>query len=330
MVVILNDLCPELDEEWNGEFYDKETRKTGVIYMIWNVWENKAYIGRAKSFTIYEIRHGAKGRFRIHWTNKSSSNEKNRNDCRVFYEALRNSNINDWFVFTLDVCLLDELKDRETDLIKKYNTSNPKFGYNYFVGNNKPNNPEHLKTYQSQKASTNTKRAINGKMKRTDKNKKLPTYISYYPVKKGDELLCEGYMARITLNGEIYKKVFISMEDSMEEKLEKALAYIESIKIDVRHDELQKGQGRKIEKSQNLPQNIRYYTMKKNGEIICEGYCVEMKINNEKHKTVFTSKHESMESKLHKAIQAKKQFELLRKKSLKKKTSGSKTAKKNH
>lgn len=222
------------------------------------------------------------------------------------------------------------MKEWETELIKKYRTSDPKYGYNLFVGNNKPDDPDHLKEYKLKKALSNTKRAENSKMKRTDENKKLPTYISYYPVKKGDKLLCEGYMARITIDEKIYKKVFISMNDTMDAKLEKAKLYIESIKKDVTNDELSKGLSRKVVKSQNLPKNIRYYAEKKNGEIIGEGYCVEMKIDSKRYKKVFTARNDSMETKLEKAVQAKKQFELLRKKSLKKKNSGSKTAKRNH
>lgn len=64
MVVIMNDLCPEVDEEVNGKFYDKETRKTGVIYMIWNLWEEKAYIGKAISYHKNGSRHGAKSRLK--------------------------------------------------------------------------------------------------------------------------------------------------------------------------------------------------------------------------------------------------------------------------
>ena len=333
MVVILNDLCPELDEEWNGEFYDEETPKTGVIYMIWNVEENKAYIGRADSFVKIGIddfkRHGAKKRFRIHWTNKKNIyNKKSRAVCRLFYEALCNSDILDWFVFTLKICPLEELREWETKLIKKYKTSDPNFGYNLFVGNNKPDNPEHLKEYLLKKAASNTKRAVGGKMKRTETNKNLPTYISYYPVKKGDKLICEGYMARITINGKPYKKVFITMEDSMDEKLEKAKTYIESLKTDVNNDTLVKGKDRKLDKSKGLPKNIRYYTSKWKGQVVGEGYCVEMRINGERYQKVFTSKDESMKFKLAKA---KKQIKIFKKQAEKNsKKSGSKTAKKKY
>jgi hypothetical protein len=346
-MVLLNDLNPELDEQLNGQFYDQETEETGVIYEIRNMVEDKSYIGRAESYgneNGTKRKHGATGRFREHWSSrKNIHNKKSRKTCRKFYQALDNSDLHDWYVFTIKVCPLSEMRYWETKFIKKLKTSDPKYGYNYFVGNNKPDNAEYLLEYQTSKALSNAKRAENGKMKRTEQNKKLPTYISYYPVKENNELVREGYMACIKINGKNYRKIFTSMNESMEFKLEKAKKYIKLVndnasknysgsKINklLKHDITTKGPVRKLAGSKNLPTNIRYYTAKKNGKIVGEGYSVEIVINNKRYKRVFTAKDESMESKLKKAKKHLEFFKQNIKKTNKKNYSGSKTNKKNN
>lgn len=246
---------------------------------------------------------------------KNLLNKKSRNICPVFYKALINSEIDDWFVFTMNVCPKEDLKKWETELIKKYKTSDPKFGYNIFVGNNKPTNEQYLKKYQLEKATSNSKRANNGKMKRVEHNKNLPTYISYYPVKNNNKLVQEGYMARIKINGKIYKKIFISMEESLESKLEKAKKYIDLIKTETSKDNpnldklITTGAPRTIDKSKNLPTNIRYYISKDRNGKLSEGYSVEISIDKKKYKKVFTSMAKTMKYKLEKA---KKQLEIFK------------------
>lgn len=327
-IVLLNDLFPDLDWDMNGYYYNKETKDTGVIYKIDNIMNGKSYIGRSYSYhgendNLY--RHGAKGRFKTHWYFKSIYNAKHFNDCPFFYEALRESDIHDWFVYVLKVCPKNELQKWETIFIRKYNTSDPNIGYNIFVGNNKPEDIEHLKKYQNNKALSNTNRAENSKMKRTEKNKNLPTYISYYPITKDNVLIREGYMVRIKVNGKNYKKIFTSMDDTMETKLNKAKEYLESVKKNDNNSILNKGAQRKVNKSKDLPTNIRYFVAKRDGKIFGEGYSVEIKINGKRYKKVFTSMDESMESKLSKA---KKQIELFKLEASKCNT-GSKTNKRN-
>lgn len=68
-LVLLNDLYPELDTDINGYFYDQETEDTGVVYRIENIMDGKSYIGKASSY-LNKKKHGARGRFKNHWTNK--------------------------------------------------------------------------------------------------------------------------------------------------------------------------------------------------------------------------------------------------------------------
>ncbi len=233
-IVLNNDLYPELDIDMNGEFYEKESKDTAVIYRIENSMEGKSYIGKAYSYEKHgdqkPSRYGAKGRFRRHWSNCRS--QLANNECPIFYEALRNSQLTDWFVYTIKVCSKKHLKEYETRMIKLYKTSDPKYGYNYFVGDNKPDSKEHLAKYQTAKAKSNVDRAANGQLKKNEKNKNLPPNINYRLSKSRTtgKVIGEGYFVQIKLNGKLYNKAFLSNADTMEQKLEKAKKQLEEFK----------------------------------------------------------------------------------------------------
>jgi hypothetical protein len=232
-VILYNDLHPKIDQKINGDFYDQENNDTAVIYLIENLYNQKAYIGKAFSYEKHgdqkPSRYGAKGRFRRHWSNCKS--ELANDECPVFYEALRNSKLDDWFVHTIKVCSKKHLKEWEAKMIKLYKTSDPEYGYNYFVGDSKPNNEQYLEKYQTAKAKTNVERAINGKMKRTDKGKNLPPNINYRLSRRKDgTVIGEGYFVQIKLYNKLYNKAFLSNDKTMDEKLEMAKKQLELFK----------------------------------------------------------------------------------------------------
>lgn len=234
-VTLLNDLYSELDTDVNGHFYDQETLDTGVVYRVFNIMNNKSYIGKAFSYEKHGDKkptyYGAKGRFKRHLSNSKSKLAEN--ECPIFYEALRNSDINDWFVFTLKVCSKKHLKEWETKLIKEHQTSDPVCGYNYFVGDNKPDSKVHLAKYQNSKAESNAKRAIGGGLRRQDHSKNLPPNINYRITRKPDGTVkSEGYFVQIKIGGKLYSKAFLSNKDTMEAKLRKAQDQLKLFKQD--------------------------------------------------------------------------------------------------
>ena len=121
--ILLNDLYPELDEGINGHFYAQETIYTAVIYFIENIWNGKAYIGKAKSYKKNGNRNGARARFLTHWRSRKVFNDKGCYDCPAFHEALNNSDLHDWFIVILKVCSWDKQKYWETQMIKIYKKS---------------------------------------------------------------------------------------------------------------------------------------------------------------------------------------------------------------
>jgi len=230
--VLLNDSFPKIDQKKNGAFYAKETIETGVVYQAFNLKEGKSYIGRVSSYEKHGdhpmTRYGAKGRFRRHWSNKDS--DLAYDECPIFYDVLRRSDLEDWFIFTLKVCSLKHLKEYETRLTKLYNTSDPEYGYNYFVGDNKPNSSEHLKKYQSAKAKSNADRAVGGGLRQKEHSKNLPPNINYRKTIKDGIVVSEGYFVQIKINGKLYNKAFLSKFDTMETKLDQAKAQLDEFK----------------------------------------------------------------------------------------------------
>ena len=225
-----NDLHPEWNEEQNGEMEEKVTKDTVEIYCITNTKTGKSYIGKAQSYVKngnQPIRkHGASGRFYKHW--KAAHNDEN--DCPVFYKALGKSKSSNWKIIILSVCSKKHAKEYETKYIKKYDTSNPEKGYNYFVGDNKPNDPQHLEQYQSAKAKSNADRAVGGKLRKNNDSKQLPPNINLRKKMVDGEIIETGYNVQIKLGGTLYSRAFLSEKMTMEKKLELAEKQIEIFK----------------------------------------------------------------------------------------------------
>lgn len=229
-IELLNDVIPKLDQKINGKYYDLETSDTGVIYQYYNLETKKSYIGKAFSFVKNGVeknrRHGAKDRFYKHWIASESDKD---DDCPVFYEALRKSSPIDWFILTIKVCSKKHLKECETKLIKLHKTYDPKYGYNYFVGDNRPDNVVHLKKYQTAKAKSNVDRAVGGGLRQKEHSKTLPPNINYRRSDKNG-IVSEGYFVQIRLNGTLYNRAFLSKFDTMEHKLEQAIDQVATFK----------------------------------------------------------------------------------------------------
>lgn len=226
-VYTLNDLALKEDKRINGEYYDAENETTGVIYMAYNLEEDKAYIGRVRSFQKRKkggklIRRGARNRFVRHWSNKDS--DVAGEECPIFYDALRKSALEDWFIFTIAVYSLKSYKRAEAKLIRDCGTSDPEIGYNYFVGDNKPDNPEHLENYQSAKAESNVNRADDGAMRQSAKTKKLPKNINLRQTVRDGEVTAQSFFVQIKINKHLYNASFPFREANRQQKLDEAVA----------------------------------------------------------------------------------------------------------
>lgn len=200
----------------------EETINTGVIYMITNTVNNKKYIGKAFSYVKHgkkPIRkHGAEGRFHRH----IKSAERGCTEIPLLYDDIRKYGKNIFNVSVIEVCLKTELNDREKYHILNYESYKDNIGYNYFIGNNKPIDIKHVKQYENNKIESNKNRAINGNLRQSEETIRLPPNIY-----KRDK----GYFAQIKIDSKLFNKAFLSSKESDEEKLLKAVSWLNNIKL---------------------------------------------------------------------------------------------------
>jgi group I intron endonuclease len=199
----------------------EETTNTGVIYKITNDINNKKYIGKAYSFVKHhkypQYKHGTNGRFKRHLSNALSGN----NEIPLLYNDIRNFGVEHFKVETLEVCLKDDLKEREEYYIRTLQTFKDDIGYNIFIGDYKPEDIIHKKEYEKNKIESNKLRALDGKLRQSEETSSLPPNI--YKRKN-------GLFAQIKINSVLYNKAFLSCKDTDEQKLQKAKEWLNFIK----------------------------------------------------------------------------------------------------
>lgn len=218
----------------------KETEETGVIYLILNVVNNKAYVGQAysivKNGNQKARRQGAEGRMYKHI--KAALN--NSTECPIFYEDIRKFKAQYFRPYTLVVCDKEKLDELENYYTKRYQTYDPKFGYNYFVGKNKPMSAPHVAKYKGAKAESNIKRAKDGAMRQCEHSKNLPPNINYRVSKRKGVVVGEGYFVQIKINDKLRNKAFLSMGMSMQQKLQLAIQQLEKFKKEAQNIQINK------------------------------------------------------------------------------------------
>jgi hypothetical protein len=201
----------------------QESENTGVIYMISNTINNKKYIGKAYSYEKHGKRpssyYSSEGRLRRHKSNVANGST----EIPLLYEDMRKHGTDKYSVITLEVCLKEKLKERETYYINLHETFKVEKGYNYHVGDNKPKDDKHKKVYEDNKILINKVRAIGGGLRQSEDVKNLPPNI----YKRKD-----GLFAQIKINGILYNKAFFCSKESDAEKLQKAQQWLVAIKAE--------------------------------------------------------------------------------------------------
>jgi hypothetical protein len=199
----------------------EETELTGVIYIITNVSNNKKYIGKAYSYEKHGKKspsiYGANGRFRRHCSNALN----NSSEIPLLYNDIREFGKDNFKVETLEVCTKENLKDRETYYTKLHESYKKDKGYNFHIGDNKPEDISHKKAYEDKKVESNKTRAEGGALRQSNDTVDLPPNI--YRRKN-------GLFAQIKIGSNLYNKAFFKSLDTDEIKLEKALAWLDLTK----------------------------------------------------------------------------------------------------
>lgn len=210
-----------------------ENLKTGVIYKITNKINGKIYIGKAYSYVKHNkipfIRFGANGRFKRHISNAYSENILLRNECPLFYKAIRQYGKNSFNFETLEVCLKKNLKNRETLCTKKYKSYIPEIGYNILIGDNKPDEGLNKTKYEIKKIQSNKDRCKDGSQRRSNETSQLPSNIYRVWRNKKSGKYMAGYKIQIKIKNKIYTKGFTQNKLTLEEKLKMAKKELKKI-----------------------------------------------------------------------------------------------------
>jgi hypothetical protein len=198
----------------------EETKETGVIYKITNSLNNKIYIGKANSYVKNKekyYKHGIKGRFSRHIKNALNGS----NEIPLLYNDIRIHGKTNFNIEIIEICLKEELKNKETYYIKLFLSYDNNIGYNYFVGDNKPQDKNHIIKYKENKVTNNINRAKDGKLRKSEETRILPQniYKRY-----------NGYFVQIKIKDKLYNKSFLSSKDTEEERLKKSIIWLEEIK----------------------------------------------------------------------------------------------------
>lgn len=220
----------------------------GEIYSITCNVNGKRYIGQAVQFINGKRPHGAEGRWKKHTQEAKSKHSR----CRALNSAILKYGEHNFTIRVLKICEKSQLNYYEVKYIRQYNTICPN-GYNIRHGGSrsklhestiqkireaksKENNHMYGK-HHTDEAKTKISQGNKGKVRTTEmreamsniKGRKpsyvdLPMYIYY--VKRGK---FEGYVIKHHPRLPLTKKSFTSTKFSLEEKLEQAKAYIESL-----------------------------------------------------------------------------------------------------
>jgi len=120
---------PSKRNELSNKILDTPTDRYCEIYKITNLTTSKEYIGQAVSHILNNNKyrpHGHQGRFRQHISEAFSIK---KNQCHYLNNAIRKYGVEDFDVELVEYCDIDDVNEKETYYIKKFNTLYPN-GFN--------------------------------------------------------------------------------------------------------------------------------------------------------------------------------------------------------
>ncbi len=283
----------------------EESINTGIIYCIENTITNKKYVGQAKSYIIKKgkiVKHGLTGRYETH-IKSALSGSKN---CPKLYHSIIKYGKDNFKIFLLEICKLDELNEKETYYIKKLNTVDD--GYNILYNNSPINKDFDSRKKVADKISETmknkwlndneyiqktTKNNLEAVLKRTEsgtrkKNIELPPNI--YKTNK-------GYDIRIMRDG-IYKITSIESNDlPNDELLLKAVQKRDQLLEQIKNNCVTNFVKKLDHNGNELPTGIILKKARNQ-----DAYGVKIIINGKAYEKCVSNKKLTMDEKLNKAI----------------------------
>ena len=256
----------------------QEIKNHGIVYKITNKINGKIYIGKTKEYygNNRKKKFGIEGRLKHHIRDSLSGRKYN---CIRLCNAIRKYGKDNFKIEEILKCELDDVDDHETEQIKKFDSTNPKIGYNIALGG-KGRSVVHV----SEEARLNISKAQN---KSSEMNIK--------PYYKNDILI--GYTVRRREKGIHYQKLFSKTKNTPEENYKLAITWLNNMKNNVIIDT-------KYNKENDLPQNISFVKNEEGTTII--GYQVSIKIGSKNYYKRFQAQTLTLIQKLELALEYKK------------------------
>lgn len=222
---------------------------TGEIYLITNKLNNMQYVGQVFSYVKKRDKMVEKGAVvRFHDHKRGAFSKSKQHQCPKLYDAMQEFGVDKFDVEVLLKCDKKMLNQYEKLFIKKLDTI--KNGYNILPGGGvsleHPTGPrsntsgsvtlkwldpeyredlvqKHINEWDTEEYRAKRSKAFET---RTKKNG-LPCYVTY---RKNNRKEIIGYAVDMTFRGTKYYKSWCSLSDSMEQKLQYAVEYIDYVK----------------------------------------------------------------------------------------------------
>ena len=249
-----------------------------LIYKITNIANDKIYVGKTKEF--YGDQYfGIEGRLRQHLVNAFTNSKKN--DCPRLYNAIRKYGKESFIIELLEKT--DELNvDRnEIFYIDVFGSTDEEIGYNIALGG-------------GGRSVVEINENIREKISKAQTKDGLMNIKPYY----NDNNIQTGYFARRREQGKVYQKYFTSTKFTIEENLEQAKQWIESIKTN------KNDTSTKYNKTSNLPKNINYIKDRVDKDLVI-GYRVDICQDGVKYIRSFQLKNGDLNKLLNEAVKYK-------------------------
>jgi hypothetical protein len=192
------------------------------IYEVKNKDNGLSYFGHAQSYQSMGANKpkslfGGIRRSNRHM-NCALGDEKSKsyNDCPIFYPAIREHGQKAWRTTVHLIVPTDEAKAWETKFIEAHQSYKSKYGYNVLAGTFKPESGINKQKIEDRIDKSNRKRAVGGKLHRSEEGKKLPANVTIIK-NKNKEII--GFHARMKIRGKTYATAFRSAEYTLKQKL---------------------------------------------------------------------------------------------------------------
>jgi len=248
-----------------------------LIYKITNIINNKIYIGKTKEYYGNEY-FGIEGRLKHHLVNAYTKSKWN--DCPKFYNAIRKYGRESFQIELLEETNEFDVNESEIFYIDLFGSTDDIIGYNIARGG-------------GGRSIVQVNENIREKISKAQSNS-LMNIKPYY----NDNNIHTGYFARRRESGKVYQKYFTSTKFTIDENLNKAKKWIESIK------ENKCDTSNKYNKTSGLPKNINLIKDKVDKDLII-GYRVDIYHDGTKYIKSFQLKNGNLNELLNKAIKYK-------------------------